>query len=197
MSAGAGADDPGRLREAAFALLARGVTDRRSPAHTPTLATVDAQGAPQSRTVVLRGFEPSLPELRFHTDIRSPKWAELRARPAVALHVYDPEGKLQVRLAGMAGLHAGDGVADEAWRASRFMSRVCYGTQPAPGTAIAAGDGFVLPQEQDGVEAGRVHFGAVLCRIHALDVLHLGVAGHRRARFLWTQGGVEAAWLAP
>jgi hypothetical protein len=30
-----------------------------------------------------------------------------------------------------------DAVADAAWQSSRAMSRVCYGTRPAPGSEIA------------------------------------------------------------
>ena len=67
-----------------FRLLARGVADRRSPFHTPTLASLNADGAPSLRTVVLRGFDPARRELRVHTDARSAKLAELAAEPRAA-----------------------------------------------------------------------------------------------------------------
>ncbi|MEL7049917.1 MAG: pyridoxamine 5'-phosphate oxidase family protein, partial [Pseudomonadota bacterium] len=75
--------------------LERGVADRRSPFHTPTVATMRrADGLPNLRTVVLRACEHQDRQLTFHTDARSEKCRELRANPAIALHVYDPQAKI-------------------------------------------------------------------------------------------------------
>jgi hypothetical protein len=107
---------------------------------------------------------------------------------------------LQIRLAGRASLHHDDAVADAAWQASRAMSRVCYGTRPAPGSEIASGDAFALPSPDDaeGLEAGRAHFSAVVMRIESLESLYLAFDGHRRALFAWDAGGaLTARWLAP
>ena len=51
------ADDLAASLQEAFRLLANAVPDRRSPLHTPTVATLDESGAPSLRTVVLRGFD--------------------------------------------------------------------------------------------------------------------------------------------
>ncbi len=74
---------------AAFGRLAEGARDGRSPFRTPALATLGRDGAPQLRTVVLRGFDPAARSLSIHTDRRSAKVAELAADPRAALHVYD------------------------------------------------------------------------------------------------------------
>ena len=66
----------------AWALLTRGVADRRAPFHTPTIATVDAQGSPHVRTIVLRACDPASRLLRFHTDVRGERWSTLLAIPA-------------------------------------------------------------------------------------------------------------------
>ncbi len=184
------------MLETAFRLLARGTADRRSPCHTPSVATIGEDGTPRARIVVLRAFDPAVPSLRFHTDVRSPKWRELAAKPEVALLFYDPGAKLQVRAEAVAALHHGDADADAAWTTSQPMSRVCYGTSPAPGTAIASGDAFSLPETDDAIAAGRINFGAVVCRIRRLDVLHLDHSGHRRAAFDFV-AGVTGSWLAP
>lgn len=181
----------------AMRLLSRAVADRRSPLHTPTIATVGLDGRPQLRTVVLRGFDTARRELRFHTDARSPKIAELRAEPRVGIHGYDPGAKIQIRIDATATLHAGDAVADNAWIASQPMSRVCYATAPAPGSAIGEGGAFTLPTGADEIAAGRENFVAVIAQIDALEWLHLAHTGHRRARFRWSEDGVEGTWLAP
>lgn len=187
------AHDLAELRAEAFRLLARGVADRRSAFHTPTLATVGLDGAPRARTLVLRGFEAASRTLRLHTDARSAKPAELAREPRCALHVYDPAAQVQVRLEGLARLHRDDAVAEAAWAASRPMSRMCYAIEPGPGTPVAA----PLPAPRDPA-AGRAHFAVILLRFHRLEWLWLAAEGHRRARIAWDAAGVEeATWLSP
>jgi len=187
---------PATLEEAlaqAFALLARGVADRRSPFHTPTLATRDLDGAPNGRTVVLRAFDPAARSLRIHTDRRSAKAAEIAAEPRVMLHGYDAGAQVQLRLAATATLHLDDAVADAAWAASREMSRRCYAAPDAPGTEVA-----LPPPAPADDEGGRANFAAVTLRLRSLDWLLLAHAGHRRARFDWDEeGGRAARWIAP
>lgn len=199
MSQAASVADPAlrALLEDAFRLLARGVADRRSPCHTPCVATAGEDGAPRARIVVLRAFDPARPALRFHTDVRSPKWRELVQRPEAALLFYDAGARLQVRAEAVASLHHADEVAHAAWSGSQPMSRVCYGTRPAPGSVIAEGGAFSLPDDPSGIAEGRGNFGAVVCRIVRLDVLHLAHSGHRRAAYGFAEDGVTACWLAP
>ncbi|WP_198372559.1 pyridoxamine 5'-phosphate oxidase family protein [Roseomonas rosulenta] len=177
----------------AFRLLSRGVADRRSPFHTPTLATRGLDGAPDLRTVVLRGFDPATRLLRIHTDRRSAKAGEIAADPRAALHGYDAAAQVQIRIAGVASLHLDDATADAAWAASREMSRMCYATPHAPGAPVEEPP----PAPQDAA-AGRANFAAVTLRIDALDWLLLAAAGHRRARFAWDDAGALCAgWAAP
>lgn len=176
----------------AFALLGAGVADRRAAFHTPTLATVGADGAPRARTLVLRGFDPAARTLRLHTDARAAKAAELAAEPRCALHLYDRAAGLQLRLAGTATVHD-DALAEAAWQASRASSRSCYAIHPGPGTPVPA-----PPPAPRDAEAGRRHFRAILLRFHMLEWLDLDAAGHRRARFDWPAEGPPAAtWLVP
>lgn len=177
----------------ALALVARGVADRRHPFHTPVLATTGIDGAPQARTVVLRGIDPVTRQLRLHTDARAGKVAELEAEPRATLMFYDPGAQLQLRLAGRATLHRDDALADDAWAASRDFSRMCYAIEPAPGRAIAAPPAAPLDSQ-----AGRPHFCAVILHLHTLESLHLAAGGHRRARFAWDQASTPTAtWLVP
>ncbi|WP_270938413.1 pyridoxamine 5'-phosphate oxidase family protein [Falsiroseomonas oryzae] len=177
----------------AFRHLARGVADRRHPFHTPTLATVAPDGAPEARTLVLRGFEAATRTIRLHTDARSGKVASLLREPRCALHLYDPGAKVQLRLSGRAALHGGDAVAAAAWQASRDFSRMCYAIEPAPGTPVAA-----PPPAPRDAAAGEAQFRVLLLRFDRLDWLELAAAGHLRARFDWHgDGAPDASWLVP
>jgi pyridoxamine 5'-phosphate oxidase len=193
---------PASLDEAranAFALLSRAVADRRSPMHVLALGTTGLDGRPRLRSVVLRAFDPAQRTLRFHTDLRSAKVAELRRDPRLALLAYDPGHRVQIRIESAAMLHHADAVAAAAWAASQPMSRQCYGTQPGPGTPIADGDAFQLPLSEPEFEAGQAQFVAVVCPITTLDWLHLAHSGHRRAHFDWSRGagGPAGRWLVP
>jgi pyridoxamine 5'-phosphate oxidase len=184
------ADDLAATRAHAFALLARGVADRRSAFHTPTLATIGADGAPRLRTLVLRAFDAPTRTLRLHTDTRAAKAAELAADPRAALHVYDAQAQIQLRLAGRARLHAADALADAAWDASREFSRMCYAIERPPGTPVPTPP----PAPQDAA-AGRANFAALTLRFDTLEWLWLDATGHRRARF--TFDPEAATWLVP
>lgn len=186
---------------AAWAPLAAAVATRRGAFHTPTVAMISASGAPRLRTVVLRGCEPCAWSLRFHTDRRSSKFAELAANPAIALHAYSQSAKLQVRIDGIARLHCDDEVADLAWADSRPSSRECYAQGAAPGILLEAPEpdrnpaaGPLAP-----LTAARDNFCAVVVEVAALEWLYLRAAGHRRAKFCrdGITGHMSGAWLAP
>jgi hypothetical protein len=188
-------DLPGSLSQA-WALLVRGAADRKHAFHTPSVATIGADGSPRVRTVVLRGASPPSRRLRFHTDARSAKAAELRADPRIAVHAYDPGAKIQLRLTGRATLHRDDEVADAAWKATKSFSRACYRVTAAPGTPtydpIAA-----LAEAGNGDEAGREAFIAVAVAVERIEWLYLAAAGHRRALFDWSGDSPAATWLVP
>ena len=62
-----------------------------------TVATVDEDGAPNARMVLLKGFGPA--GFRFFTNYESAKGAELLASPRAALVLYWRELDRQVRAA--------------------------------------------------------------------------------------------------
>jgi pyridoxine/pyridoxamine 5'-phosphate oxidase len=185
------------VRADVFARLARAVKDRRSPMHTPVIATRGIDGATKARVVVLRAFDSEAVTLRFHTDLRAKKIAELNADPHIAFAFYDHQARIQIRAEGMASIHSDDALEEMAWNASLRMSRVCYGVKPAPGAPLDGADDFTLPDDDGAIAAGRANFSAVLCRIEALEYLFLRHAGHRRARFTRMADGWSGQWLAP
>ena len=190
-------DDLDATRVHALGLLARGVKDRRSAMHTFTVATLGLDGAPRQRTVVNRGFDATTRTLRFHTDSRSAKLAELARDPRAGVHVYDPRAKIQLRLDTVATVHRDDRLRDAAWQATRPFSRVCYRVVPAPGERVAD-PGSVPFEEGASDDTGVENFVAVTLRIEALEWLYLAHQGHRRARFRWLPDGtVQQDWLVP
>src|SRR5215208_1394493 len=63
-----------------------------------TLGTVDADGAPDARMVLLKGFGPA--GFRFFTNLQSAKARQLEAVPRAALVLYWRELDRQVRIRG-------------------------------------------------------------------------------------------------
>jgi pyridoxamine 5'-phosphate oxidase len=191
-------DLDGTLRFA-WAMLARGVKDRRAPAHTPALATVDASGRPQMRTVVLRGCEPAVRRLRFHTDIRAAKVSEIAANPRGSVMVYDARQKFQLRLSAMLSVHTHDALASAAWAQTRDFSKICYQVMPAPGTRVD--EPAAIPFSAQATNDGADHFAVIIAQIERIEWLYLAHQGHRRAAFEWladVDGGCwNSSWLVP
>ena len=181
----------------AWRLLERAVVDRKSPFHTPAIATVRPDGSPAVRTVVLQAADREHRKLRVHTDIRSSKFKEIEAQPQVALHFYDPGRKVQLRIDGWTTLHTVGAVADEAWRATRPFSRACYLVEGRPGCVIEDPIDVSAGPGTDDPEAGRENFAAMSISVHGLEWLYLAARGHRRARFEWHSDHLRANWLVP
>jgi len=80
-----------------------------------TLATVDADGAPDARMVLLKGFGPD--GFRFFTNLESAKARQLRANPRAALILYWRELDRQVRIRGTVEKLPAD--ADDEYFATR------------------------------------------------------------------------------
>lgn len=187
-------DAPGVLAEA-FRLLGRGVADRRSPFHTPAVVTIGPGGAPEVRTVVLRAWDWAERALTFHTDSRAAKVAQLQSGQAVAVHLWDPHQRIQLRIAGRPALHRDDALAAAAWRAATHGSRATYRVVQAPGAVVND------PQDVEplGIEedAAYANFMLVRVTITSLEWLHLAASGHRRIRFSWPDGELLSQWLTP
>lgn len=176
-----------RLYAEVWLRLIRGVHDRHAPARHPTLATVTTDGRPQARTVVLRAADQSAGTLDIHTDLQSAKMGDLAATPFAALHVWDTSAHLQLRLEARVTLLTGQDVA-AIWAGVPAVSRLSYGSSPAPGHPIA--------QALEYTKASDPAFFAVLrLSVSTIDALHLG-PNHRRARFD-RRDDWAGEWLAP
>lgn len=188
----------------AWAQLVRGVKDRKHGFHLPTLCTIDDEGRPSARTVVLRKVLPDERVIICHTDVRSPKASDVRERAHTGWMFYDTGIKEQVRAQGRAEvLHEGD-IADAHWAASRASSRRCYLAPHTPSAGVEE-ESPNLPAEfikqnptEEQTEAGRANFAVIRCVVDRLEWLHIKHDGHRRAGFSWDGAGVRTeTWLTP
>jgi pyridoxamine 5'-phosphate oxidase len=190
------AESAAGIWQAMAADLAAAVASARHPLHLLTVATVDAAGGPHARTVVLRGFDAACREVRFHTDIRSPKVEQIGADRRVALHWYDATRRLQIRIAAWATAHHGDAIAAAAWHASQPMSRACYTTSEPPGTSLEAFLPAPPPPAADD-DRGLASFAVVCCRFDTIELLVLHASGHERIRLRLTGTEPVREILAP
>lgn len=92
-----------------------------------TLATADADGAPDARIVLLKGFGPD--GFRFFTNYESDKGRELEANPRAALVIYWRELDRQIRITGtVERLSAQD--SDEYFGSRPRDSRIAAAISP-------------------------------------------------------------------
>jgi pyridoxamine 5'-phosphate oxidase len=182
----------------AWAMIGRGVADRRSAFHTPFVATIDETGAPSQRVMVLRAADSAARTLRLHTDLRSAKLAHIARHPRVSLAFYDSTAKLQLRLGALARVHATDLVAEAAWLASRPQSRLCYEQPTAPGQSLTAPlSDWPADERFAKGDDGRPNFAVLMAEVDVIEWLYLAIEGHRRARWIWQSNGWHGSWVAP
>lgn len=189
-------DDLALSLDQAWSLLEHGASDRRAPAHTPTLASLSLDGSPSLRTVVLRACSRSDRRLLVHTDRRSRKIEELLAEPRCSVLVYDPPQKIQLRLGARATLHLDGALADLQWSRSQETSRQIYGVGLAPGQIVSEPATVVADLALRSEAEQRANFAVLALEVFEIEWLYLSAQGHRRARF--RLGGRDTAeWWVP
>ncbi|WP_338118233.1 pyridoxal 5'-phosphate synthase [Streptomyces coryli] len=96
--------------------------------HTMTLATADAEGDPDARTVMLHGADER--GWQFATHRGSAKGRQLAVRPRAALHFYWPAVARQVRLRGsVTAAGPEESAADLARRSPGALAAALVGRQ--------------------------------------------------------------------
>jgi hypothetical protein len=180
------------------AWLSAGAAAASHPFHWPVVSTVAADGAATGRVVVLRKFAAEAREVVFHTDVRSPKAAELRRDPWCHFLFYDPTTLLQLRLKTTATLHHADARARSEFDALPEHVRASYAVRTPPGVELPADAPFDYPPRPPVDEAAAFdHFAAVVCRVTEADALELHEHGHRRVKLLWEGDTTRITRVAP
>jgi hypothetical protein len=160
----------------------------QQPGHewrTMALATIEGEIA-QARTVVLREVDSAARELVFFTDARSPKVAQLQARPVGTLLCWSSRIGWQLRLrVHLEAQTAGLKVSSRWARLKLTPAAQDYLSPLPPGSPVA--------ERYEPERATRSHFAVVTARVLSTDWMELHADGHRRARF----GPGGAHWLQP
>jgi|TARA_R110002072_G_scaffold517_12_gene3193 pyridoxine/pyridoxamine 5'-phosphate oxidase len=164
-----------------------------------TLASRDLQGEADARTLVLRSAGEAAGRLRFFSDSRAPKVAQLRAHPRCTLVFLSPTEGLQYRFTGQAQIHQDTAELTQLWHQLPVSGRFNYLTRLSPGERLEQSDDSRAPAS-DPPAADRSdppsHFAAIDVVIDSLDWLQLGRTHHHRARFDWrAEAGCEASWI--
>ena len=185
-------NDITKVLPAAWDFMEEGVRDRHSLAHTPVVSTLDVDGKPNSRCMVLRAVDRQKTTLVFHTDRRSIKANELKSSSQGAVLFYDPKRKIQLRLRCGLLLDTDSVETNERWGKMKEMSKVCYQSNLAPGDPISD------PEQVQFLGEGFENFAILTATVKRLEWLYLSFRGNRRAIFDWSRtGGEDGKWLVP
>ena len=185
-------NDIAEILAAAWDLMEEGACQRESMAHTPVLSTLDANGFPSSRCMVLRAVNREERTLVFHTDNRSNKISEISTCSKVSVLFYEPRKKIQLRLQCDLSISTKDFRSKDRWDGMQEMSRLCYKSEPPPGEEIDTPESLGYSGE------GFSNFALLEAKVERLEWLYLSSKGNRRAFFEWTKSGKEQwAWLVP
>ena len=153
---------------------------------TMALATVDADGLPDVRSVVLREVDRAQREILFYTDARSPKVAQMQQQPRGRLLMWSADLGWQLRISVQLAVETSGLAVSSRWaRLQMSPAAQDYLSPLPPGSVLAA---QAMPARS------RVHFAVVTAQMLAIDWLSLQAPGHRRARF---DADGSACWLQP
>lgn len=167
--------------------LQRATQDSHHEWRTPVLATVGMDDLPQARTVVLRHADIPQWKLQIYTDRRSPKVAELMARPSLMLTFWSKRLGWQLRAQAVASVQSAGPEVDAVWaKVSPSPAAADYLSATAPGplleepSANAADHTFIAPAATPG-RAQAHQLAIITAEVQSIDWLELAKSGHRRA----------------
>ena len=192
----------GAILDRIWLMLERGASQPDTPFHWPVLGTASKDGC-SMRTVILRQVDAATRMLVCHTDARAEKVREIENCAHTSWLFYDPEDKIQLRISGLATLHAHDDFADRQWADTNVTSRLNYCATHAPGSPIDKPSSGLpdlllkkVPTLLD-TESVRKHFMVIAVKVCSIDWLSLRITGNLRARFDWDRDRLRATWLVP
>ncbi len=186
-------DNLDQVEKQIWDMLEKGVPSYKASFHYVSVATI-AYDKPELRTVILRDVDVKNKEISFHTDLRSPKVAQLKNNNAVSFLFYDPETRMQLRCSGKATLHYKDAHAELAWGKSRLPSRLTYTNILPSGADLPAPDLIDLNRtevSEEELEKAYDNFVVVTSKINQVDWLFLHYKGHRRALFDYVKNSFQ------
>ncbi len=160
------------------------------------LGTVDGGNRPRVRTVVLRGLEGV--ELRFASDVRSGKNAQLRENRYAEACFYLPTLRQQFRVSGKATVsEAEEGRPEvlEVWQGLSEAGRAMF-EWPGPGGEVAADAARAAAGVGGDAGAMSENFSVICLRAEVVDHLDLNFLPHRR-RIWRAETDWAGEWVNP
>jgi pyridoxamine 5'-phosphate oxidase len=159
-------------------------------AEAMTLATMDDEGAPDARMVLLKGFDQR--GFRFHTNYGSAKGRQLDAAGSAALVLYWRELDRQVRVRGAVERLSAE-ESDEYWRTRPRESQL--GAWASPQSEVLASREALdegqraLRERFEGEDVPRPeHWGGYVLRPDAVEFWQ-GQVGRLHDRFRYSRDG--------
>ncbi|MDC1377802.1 pyridoxamine 5'-phosphate oxidase family protein [Flavobacteriaceae bacterium] len=138
-----------------------------------TLATLDNDGSPHLRTVVLRGFDSELLNFIVYTDLRSKKVNELKMDKRAQFLFYDPKRMLQI-IVGVS--HIESNLDDFIYKSIPEQSKKDYAAVEVPGSKIKS-------PEKVQYNFSKGHFTQLIFKAESIEYLRLKRPNHIRASF--------------
>ncbi|MBQ0759306.1 pyridoxamine 5'-phosphate oxidase family protein [Zhongshania sp.] len=178
--------DLATLANTIWSELSRAQADREHPWRTPVLASVDSEGLPQARSVVLRKVCSDTQTLQIYTDSRSPKVKQLQTSAQIQLVFWSSSLNWQLRVSAQAKISRRGPDVDAAWQqVKQSPARQDYLSPLAPGDT--------LDTELHREPSNTHHLAIISATVTKMDWLSLSPAGHQRAEI----SGNTLRWLSP
>lgn len=177
---------PHEIQQRIWVELGRATQDRHHAWRTPVLVTMGPDASPDARTVVLREVDSSLFNLRFYTDSKSTKVADLSTQSRASLVFWSKRLSWQLRVQVSFTIHTTGQVVEAAWsRVNQSVAAADYLSALAPGTPLSVLNPGLLPNKH--------HLAVMSAVVREIDWLELAQRGHRRAKF----SSKSWEWLVP
>lgn len=185
-----------------WASLAQGADSPANPFGTPVFSSGEKDRV-DSRIVILRKVDNKKRVLICHSDVRANKVQQLTLSSAGSWLFWHAEDRVQIRMRTGCRIHHLDEVAKAAWEELSPSSKTNYSVSRHPGEeisspeiGIAAYDRNMSPDTETEATWFQ-HFAVIVSEVQEIEWLCLSRAGHRRARFIISNQGVEKAWIVP
>jgi pyridoxamine 5'-phosphate oxidase len=183
------------IQAALWAELTRATHDKHHEWRTLALATVDGETA-DARTVVLREVDATSQALRFFSDARAGKLAQIQAHPQGSLLLWSRRLSWQLRLRVQLSAQTEGLAVSSRWaRLKLSPAAQDYLAPLPPGMALPtpATAGPCELTTDTKVAEQRAYFALLTANVLSMDWLELRATGHRRAVF----DSNGARWVTP
>lgn len=163
------------------------------------ISSVNTEGEPQSRLLILRHADAVSRTLTFHTDIRSPKWQQLQTQNTVSVLAYDTSQSTQLRLSGKVTLYSPTAeITKQTWLSLSTWTQSNYCGGPPGKRCAQAHNGIGEPTEQQSARGKQV-FGLIEFQAASMDWYTHQRGRVNRAMFQYNTHGnlTDASWLNP